>query len=124
VAGFDLAQKGRVGDATIMRWMMRMMMMARGGSKGKSINDSISEHKCIVTINIIYSITVIIRVASQFGISVWYHLVFSRYFTNRYRKKTWSGHFGIVHLAGIPFFPQREASAPFLMDQAPFLREK
>jgi hypothetical protein len=32
--------------------------------------------------------------------------------------------FGILHLAGTPFFPQREASAPFLMDQAPLLREK
>jgi hypothetical protein len=39
---------------------MTTMMMARGGSKGKSINDSMSEHKCIVTSNIIYSITVII----------------------------------------------------------------
>jgi hypothetical protein len=34
----------------------------KGGSKGKSINDSISEHKCIVTSNIIYSITVIIPI--------------------------------------------------------------
>jgi hypothetical protein len=49
VAGFDLLQKGRAGDAIIMRWTMTTAMMARGGSKGKSINDSISEHKCIVT---------------------------------------------------------------------------
>jgi hypothetical protein len=35
VAGFDLAQKGRAGDAIIMRWMMTTMTMARGGSKGK-----------------------------------------------------------------------------------------
>jgi hypothetical protein len=49
VAGFDLAQKGRAGDAIIMRWTMTMMTMARGGSMGKIINDSISEHKCIVT---------------------------------------------------------------------------
>jgi hypothetical protein len=48
-AGFDLAQKGRAGDAIIMRWTMTTMMMARGGSEGKNINDSISEHKCIVT---------------------------------------------------------------------------
>ncbi len=48
VAGFDLAQKGRAGDAIIMRWAMMTMTMARGGSKGKSINDSISEHKCIL----------------------------------------------------------------------------
>jgi hypothetical protein len=54
VAGFDLEQKERVGDVIIKRWTMTMtttMTMARGGSKGKSINDSISEHKCIVTNN-------------------------------------------------------------------------
>jgi hypothetical protein len=62
VAGFDLAQIGRAGDEIIMRWMMTMTTMARGGSKGKSINDSISEHKVIVTSNIIYSITVIIPI--------------------------------------------------------------
>jgi hypothetical protein len=28
---------------------MTKMTMARGGSKGKSINDSISKHECIVT---------------------------------------------------------------------------
>jgi hypothetical protein len=59
VAGFDLAQKGRARDAIIMRWTMTMTTMARGGSKGKSINDSISEHKCIVISNINYSITII-----------------------------------------------------------------
>ena len=64
------------------------------------------------------------RVASQFGISVRHWSVFSRYFTNQYQRKTWPGRFGIVHLAGTPFFPQREASAPFLMDQAPLLRGK
>jgi hypothetical protein len=37
VAGFDLAQKGRAGDANIMRWMMTTMTMARGGSKGKAL---------------------------------------------------------------------------------------
>jgi hypothetical protein len=44
VAGFDLVQKERAGDAIIMRWTVTMTMtmtMARGGSKGKSINDSI-----------------------------------------------------------------------------------
>jgi hypothetical protein len=61
VAGFDLSQKGRAGDAIIMRWTMMTTMMAKGGSKGKSINDSILEHKCIITSNIIYSITVIIE---------------------------------------------------------------
>ncbi len=34
-------------------------------------------------------------------------MVFSRYFTNRYRRRTRSGHFGIVHLAGTPFFPSK-----------------
>jgi hypothetical protein len=47
VAGFDLLQKGKAGDAIIMRWMMTTMMMARGGSRGKSIDDSISEHKAL-----------------------------------------------------------------------------
>jgi hypothetical protein len=45
VAGFNMVQKGRAGDAIIMRWMVTMMMammMARGGSREKSINDSIS----------------------------------------------------------------------------------
>ncbi len=35
VAEFDLAWKGRAGDAIIMRWMTTTTMMARGGSKGK-----------------------------------------------------------------------------------------
>jgi hypothetical protein len=34
----------------------------KGGKQGKSINDSILEHKCIVTSNIIYSINVIIPI--------------------------------------------------------------
>ncbi len=59
------------------------------------------------------------RVASRFGISVWYRLVFSWYFPNGYRRKTRLLRFGIVHLAGNPF---SLTSAPFLMDQAPLLR--
>jgi hypothetical protein len=35
VAGFNLAQKGRAGDAGIMRWTMTTTTMARRGSKGK-----------------------------------------------------------------------------------------
>ncbi len=47
MAGFNLVQKGRAGDAIIMRWRIMMMMTmtmaaARGGSEGRSINDSIS----------------------------------------------------------------------------------
>ena len=30
-----------------------------------------------------------IRVVSRFGISVWYRLVFSWYFPNRFQRKTW-----------------------------------
>ncbi len=56
---------------------------------------------------------------SWFGILVRNRLVFSWYFPNRYWRKTRLVHFGIVHLAGIPF---SLASAPFLMDQAPLLR--
>ncbi len=41
MAGFDLAQKERAGDAIIMMWMMTTVMMAKGGSKGKIINDNI-----------------------------------------------------------------------------------
>ncbi len=48
VEGFNLAQKGRAGDEINMRWMMMMTLIARGGSKGNYINDSISEHKCIL----------------------------------------------------------------------------
>ncbi len=70
MTGFDPVQKGRAGDAVIMRWTMRTMTMARGGSKGKSINDSISEHKCIVTSNIIYSITVIIPINNNSTIAL------------------------------------------------------
>jgi hypothetical protein len=70
VAGFDMAQKGRAGDAIIMRWTMMTTKMAWGGSKRKSINDSISEHKCIVTSNIIYSISIIIPINSNCTISL------------------------------------------------------
>jgi hypothetical protein len=48
VAGFYLAQKGRAGDVIIMRWTMTMMTMARGGRKGKIINDSVSEYKAVI----------------------------------------------------------------------------
>ncbi len=60
------------------------------------------------------------RVASRFGISVWYRSVFSRYFTNRYRKKTRSGRFGIVHLAGTPFFPSKGGFCPLFLVKKKF----
>ncbi len=37
VVEFNLARKGRAGDAIIMRWRMTTMMMAMGGSKGKAL---------------------------------------------------------------------------------------
>ncbi len=43
------------------------------------------------------------RVVYWFGIFSWYWLVFSRYFTNQYRRKTRLVHFGIIKLAGAPF---------------------
>jgi hypothetical protein len=45
VVGFNPEQKGRARDAIIMRLTMTMMTtmtIVREGSKGKSINDSIS----------------------------------------------------------------------------------
>ncbi len=47
VAEFNLVQKGRAGDAIIMRWRITMMMTmtmvaASGESEERSINDSIS----------------------------------------------------------------------------------
>ncbi len=70
MAGFDLAQKGRAGDAIIMRWTMMTMAMVMEGSKGKSIHDSISEHKGLVTSNIIYSITIIIPINNNCTIAL------------------------------------------------------
>jgi hypothetical protein len=70
VAGLDLVQKRRAGDAIIMRWTMTMITIARGGSRGRIINDSISEHKCIVTSNIIYFITIIIPINNNCTIAL------------------------------------------------------
>jgi hypothetical protein len=47
VTGFHLVWKGRAGDVIIRRWTMTtmttmMMEVARGGSKGRSVNDIIS----------------------------------------------------------------------------------
>ncbi len=65
MAGFNLAQKGRAGNAIIMRWTMTMMMMmtmvvARGVSLGRSINDSISLHKCKVTVVTLFTLSLFI----------------------------------------------------------------
>ncbi len=48
----------------------------------------------------------------------------SWYLPNRYRRKTRSVHFGIIVLAGTPFFLERGVMAPFLRGPAPFLRKK
>jgi hypothetical protein len=63
------------------------------------------------------------RVVSQFGMFGWYRLVFSWYFTNRYQRKTWLVHFGIVNLAGTSFSLKRGASAPCLMHPSPLFEE-
>ena len=42
----------------------------KGGKQGKSINDSISEHKCILTSNIIYSFTIFIIPINNYCSSV------------------------------------------------------
>jgi hypothetical protein len=60
------------------------------------------------------------RVSSRFGISVRYWSVFSWYFTNQYRRKTRSGRFGIVHLAGTPFFPSKGGFCPLFLVKKKF----
>jgi hypothetical protein len=57
VAGFDLGQKGRGWGQDYHEVDNDGNYNGKGGKQGESINDSISEHKCIVTSNIIYSIT-------------------------------------------------------------------
>ncbi len=59
VAGFDLAWKGRAGEGRDYHEVDDDDdNNCKGGKHGKVINDSISEHKCILFSNIIYSITI------------------------------------------------------------------
>jgi hypothetical protein len=60
------------------------------------------------------------RVVYQFGIFGWYLVGISWYLPNRYQRKTWSVHIGIIILAGTPFFLKRGVMAPFLGAQPPF----
>jgi hypothetical protein len=46
------------------------------------------------------------------------------YLPNQYRRNTWLVHFGIIFLAGTPFFLEMGVMAPFLMGPAPILRKK
>jgi hypothetical protein len=79
---------------------------------GISLFLNLVEFKLGQSISPLHSPYVRTRVVPRFGISVRYRSVFSRYFSNRYRRKTRSGGFGIVHLAGTPFCPLFDGSSP------------
>ncbi len=66
---------------------------------------------------------IIYRAVLRYGIFGQYWMVFSWYFTNRYQRKTWLVHFGIVNLAGTSFSLKRGALAPFLMHPSPLFEE-
>ncbi len=62
-----------------------------------------------------------VRVVNRFGIFGWYFVGISWYLPNQYRRKTRSLHFGIIILAGTPFFLKRGVMAPFFRGPAPVL---
>ncbi len=64
------------------------------------------------------------RVVCRYGIFGWYLVGIFWYLPNWYQRKTRSGHFGIIFLAGTPFFLKRGVMAPFLRGLAPMLRKK
>ncbi len=64
------------------------------------------------------------RVAYRFSFFVWYLFGISRFLPNRYWRKTWLVHFGIIILVGTPFFLKRGVMAPFFRGPAPILRKK
>jgi hypothetical protein len=64
------------------------------------------------------------RVAYQFSLFGWYLVGISQFLPNQYRRKTWLAHFGIIILAGTPFFLKRGVMAPFSRGPAPILRKK
>ncbi len=66
----------------------------------------------------------IIRVGYRFGFFGWYSVVISWFLPNQYWRKTWLVHFGIIILAGTPFFLKRGVTAPFFRGPAPILRKK
>ena len=63
------------------------------------------------------------RVVYRFGIFGRYSVGISRYLPYRYRRKTWSVHFGIKKGAVPPFFLKRGAMAPFLRSSTPFWKK-
>jgi hypothetical protein len=64
------------------------------------------------------------RVGYRFGFFCWYSVGISWFLPNRYRRKTRSVHFGIIILAGTPFFLKRGVTAYFFRGPAPILRKK
>jgi hypothetical protein len=64
------------------------------------------------------------RDAYQFGFFGWYLVGISQFLPNQYRRKTWSVHFGIIFLAGTPFFLKRGVMAQFFRGSTPILRKK
>jgi hypothetical protein len=64
------------------------------------------------------------RVGYRFGFFGWYSVGISWFLPNQYRRKTRSVHFGIIILAGTPFFLKRRVTAPFFRGPAPILRKK
>ncbi len=64
------------------------------------------------------------RVVYRFGIFCRYSVGISQYLPNRYRRKTRSVHFGIIIMAGTPFFSKGGSRPPFLGAQPPFWGKK
>jgi hypothetical protein len=63
-------------------------------------------------------------VVYRFSIFGRYSVDISWYLPNQYQRKTWLVHFGIIFLAGTPFFLKRGVLAPFLRGPAPILGKK
>ncbi len=72
------------------------------------------------SINAVHSY-LITRVASRFGILVWYRSVFSQYFTNQYQRKTENlvGTFRYPTFGGNPFFPSKGDFCPLFDGPSP-----
>ncbi len=85
-----------------------------GGGVRSILRDDITESKYPG-----WHLMKIFGVASWFGISVRYWSVFSWYFPNQYQRKTRSGRFGIIQLAGTPFFPSKGGFCPLFDGPSP-----
>ncbi len=68
--------------------------------------------------------SILYRVVYRFRMFGRYLVGVSWYLPNWYWRKTWSVHFGIIILAGTPFFLERGVMAPFFRGPAPILRKK